>query len=108
MQIQHLSKLHPELMSKLLGNDLDIFDIMEDLELDFDFFSLDNLILNDRTEIRGAQISFLTGPMITVLYTINKKITLYRNDIKERFYDLRNHFCKTFSRTIFSSIKYKF
>ena len=83
-ELDHLAQLHPELMSRLARSDLDIFDIMEDLDLVGDFYFLNKLVLNDGTEIRGAQITFLIGPRITILYTLRKKVTLYSENIKER------------------------
>ena len=85
-EVDHLAQLHPELMSRLARSDLDIFDIMEDLDLVGDFFFLNKLVLNDGTEIRGAQITFLVGPRITILYTLSKKVTLYSENIKERLF----------------------
>ena len=88
-ELDHLAQLHPELMSRLARNDLDIFDIMEDLDLVGDFYFLNKLVLNDGTEIRGAQITFLVGPRITILYTLSKKVTLYSENIKERLFSFQ-------------------
>ena len=88
-ELDHLAQLHPELMSRLARSDLDIFDIMEDLDLVGDFYFLNKLVLNDGTEIRGAQITFLVGPGITILYTLSKKVTLYSENIKERLFSTK-------------------